>query len=236
MPAGEGRAERLEGGRQRLVGRRQAGPQRVASAGYFQGLQDPEPRGNLEPAQVGVPGELRRRMGRGVLDHRYRLLASGESLQRVHRHVAEARRHLPEAPLVSAESPDEHDVVDDDELTAAATGRRARSRGRRRRPRRRSCLTSAAHAVAAPGGRSRWRAVGRRGSVPNRGGRWRTGHLRIMRHRHTARTVLGDTFRHPFTFTHDTVGHIGRTWGVSWSEGPMCLAGRSTFRPTTRMT
>jgi len=31
--------------------------------------------------------------------------------------------------------------------------------------------------------------------------------------------------RHPFTFTHDTVRHIGRTWGVSWSEGPMCPGG-----------
>jgi hypothetical protein len=56
-------------------------------------------------------------MGRGVLDHRYRLLASGEPLQRVHRHRAEARRQLPESPLVSAESPDENDVVADDELT-----------------------------------------------------------------------------------------------------------------------
>src|SRR5918995_455945 len=26
-------------------------------------------------------------------------------------------------------------------------------------------------------------------------------------------------------------GHIGRTWRFPWSEGPMCLAGRSTFRP-----
>src|SRR4029453_15294525 len=75
VPGGEGRAERLEGGRQRRVGRRQAGPQRVASAGwYLQGLQDPEPRGNLEPAHVCVPRELRRRMGGGVLDPRYRLL------------------------------------------------------------------------------------------------------------------------------------------------------------------
>src|ERR687898_2102209 len=26
-------------------------------------------------------------------------------------------------------------------------------------------------------------------------------------------------------------GHIGRTWRFPWSERPMCLAGRSTFRP-----
>jgi hypothetical protein len=81
------------------------------------------------------------------------------------------------------------------------------------------------------GGGARWRAVGRRGSVPNRGSRWRSGRPRLMRHRRPAQTVLGDTLRHPFTFTHDTVGHIGRRWRVSWSEGPMCLAGRSTFRP-----
>jgi hypothetical protein len=81
------------------------------------------------------------------------------------------------------------------------------------------------------GGGSGWRAVGRRGSAPHRGSRWRRGHPRNMRHRRPARTVLGDTFRHPLTFTHDTVGHIGRTWGVSWCEGPMCLARRSTFRP-----
>ena len=180
-----------------------------------------------------MPGELRRRMGRGVLDHRYRLLASGEPLQRVHRQGAEARRQLPEAPLVPAEAPDEHDVVVDDELTeqrravvpdfvevagvdhGADRARQAlRTQWRRR------------------GGGSRWRSVGRRGSVPNRDSRRRSGHPRIVRHRRPARTVLGDTFRHPFTFTHDTVGHIGRTWDVSSSEGPMFLAGRSTFWPT----
>src|SRR4029450_6877582 len=29
-------------------------------------------------------------------------------------------------------------------------------------------------------------------------------------------------------------GHIGRTWRFPWSEGPMCLAGRSTFRLMNR--
>jgi hypothetical protein len=61
--------------------------------------------------------ELRGGMGEGVLDHRYGLLASGEPLQRVHRQCAEARRYLPERALVSAEAPDEHGVVVDDEPT-----------------------------------------------------------------------------------------------------------------------
>lgn len=207
MPAGEGRAERLEGGRQRFVGRGQAGPQRVAPAGwYLQGLQDPEPRGNVGPAQVGVPGELRGWVGRGVLDQRYRLLASGEPLQRVHGQGAEVRRHLSEAPLVAAESPDEHDVVVDDELTEL----------------RRAVVPGVVEGAGVDHGADRARQA-LRPQWRRRGGG--------SRHWRRARIVLGGTFRYPVTFTHDTVGHIGRTWGVSWSEGPMCLAGRSTFRP-----
>jgi hypothetical protein len=111
-------------------------------------------------------------MGRGVLDHCDRLLASGEALQRVHRHGSEARRHLPEAPLVPAESPDEHDMVVDDQPAEL-----------------------------------------RRAIVP--------GFLELAGLDHGAdrprQALCRNTLQHPFTFTNDTVGRIGRTW---MSPGP----------------
>ena len=97
----------------------QVGPQRVAADRWdLECLEEPERWWSRQPAEVGVPGEARRWVHGGVLDHRTRRQPACEVVERVVHDRAECTGDRDEILLGAAELGYGDHAASDDEVAA----------------------------------------------------------------------------------------------------------------------